>query len=237
MTETTENTPKSTQKTMFKLDTMKPRIFLQMSRYLGLKEMLQLARVSKSMRDIVARSLQPKLRKYYELKSYISKYPFKSTRAALNRKLLVLNMKEVDNLLLYGSRIKPKNVGINPDVELRKQSMLKPAPKPTVFQKGKQFAKKGGKKKGKGKRKKSFYDPVDEVVNLDAQIQEKTRNLRKKLVQVVPGLNINHVYMGKRLTAFSDGDTVFVLPLDKLSKLKKIKEVHCAQKIEKVVKF
>jgi hypothetical protein len=86
-----------------------------MSRYLGLKDILQLAQVNKKMRKVVAKSLKPQLRKHFDLKSYIEKYPFKCIREALNRKVLILNNQEVDDLLLYGSRVNPKNVPINPD--------------------------------------------------------------------------------------------------------------------------
>jgi hypothetical protein len=68
------------------------------------------------MRKAVSKCLQPMLKKYYDLQSYTEKYPYKCIRATLNRKLLVLSNSEVDELLLNGSRIKPKNVGVNPDV-------------------------------------------------------------------------------------------------------------------------
>lgn len=216
------------------MDSIHPRIFLQISKYLSLRDILQLAQVNKTLRKTVAKSLKPQLRKYFELKSYIEKYPFKCIREALNRKLLVLSNEEVDDLLLYGSRVNPKNVSKNPE-DWKKEE--KAQYKKIENKQSSTNNKRKGKKKGGKKGKKPTFDPIDEVVNREQEIKQKAKNLRKKLVQVVPGLNINQALMGKRIAVFSDGSTVCVLPLDKIGKLKKIKEVHCSLKLENVVKF
>jgi hypothetical protein len=112
-----------------KIDNLNPRIYLQINSYLGLKDMLQLSQVSKKLRKLVAKSFLPKLKSHYDLQSYLEKYPYKCLRTSLNKKLLVMNFSELDNLLTNGSRVKPKNVPENPDSEI---SMMLAAQKPVV---------------------------------------------------------------------------------------------------------
>ena len=214
-----------------KLDTINPRVFLQLSKYVGVQDMLQLSQVNKDMRKAVSKCLQPMLKKYYDLQSYTEKYPFKCIRATLNRKLLVLSNSEVDELLLNGSRIKPKNVGVNPDVHEPENSNQQQKKLNEDEQELLKIKNKKGPAKKSGK-KGSFHEVKETPIQ-----QAKESFSKKKLVQVIPGLSINRVMVGKHIAVFSDGSTACVMKANKVASMKKIKDVHCQKIIKGVVKM
>lgn len=143
-----------------------------------------------------------------------------------------MNFQELDNLLTHGSRVKPKNVPENPDSDL--VSLTAPS-KPTQSNSDLQAQSNKGQQKGQKKNSKISADlAAEEGVS---KPQDKYKELQKKKIQLIPGSIIETVQIGKRITVFGGEDKAFILGLDKLGKLKKIKDTHCSKIISEIVKF
>lgn len=81
------------------LENLQFRVFIMMTKYLSLRDLLTLSQVSKLVQKNVSKCLMPLLRPHFDIKSYIEKYPYKALRKAMNRKVWSVSNMDLDFLL------------------------------------------------------------------------------------------------------------------------------------------